>query len=357
MIFHFIICVLATLTSILLLIFAAFAFGQRKNISNLLLSLFLLSNAVFLIDFIGGLVQFLLNISIPGTGAIGIIFGYLFGPLLYLFTQSLTQKGFTFKSRYLGHFIPFLLSGPTLIILTQAPLSYHFFTLITHIFIYLFLCIFSIRNYVHLWDTNETNEYQTNLNWLRYVVGGFMVMWGVDLIGIILYQITPENVILGALATLTSILINFIFAIIIFYMALKQPKFLYKLGEQIKYKSSKLTEKEKASILQKLEALFLQERPYLNPTLSMKDVSSLIHVPVKYISQVINEYLDKNFYDFVNEYRIEEAKSQLLKYNELTILEILYSSGFNTKSAFNSAFKKHTGLTPTEFRNGVLKVS
>ena len=71
-----------------------------------------------------------------------------------------------------------------------------------------------------------------------------------------------------------------------------------------------------------------------------------------HISQVFNDCFNKNFYDFINLYRIEESKKLLRnpKNNEKTILEILYEAGFNSKSTFNALFKKHTGVTPTEYR-------
>ena len=69
------------------------------------------------------------------------------------------------------------------------------------------------------------------------------------------------------------------------------------------------------------------------------------------LSQIINEYFEQNFQDYINKQRIEESKKYLLdKVKRKTVLEILYEVGFNTKSSFNIAFKKTTGLTPTEFK-------
>jgi len=70
------------------------------------------------------------------------------------------------------------------------------------------------------------------------------------------------------------------------------------------------------------------------------------------LSILINHHLNKHFFDFINEYRIEKAMELLTnpERKEYTVLEILYEVGFNSKSSFNTAFKKHTGLTPTEYR-------
>jgi AraC-like DNA-binding protein len=142
---------------------------------------------------------------------------------------------------------------------------------------------------------------------------------------------------------------------LIFYKALQHPEIFSGMPEvekPVKYEQSRLTDSEKAKYLQKLRDYFHQQKPYLNPELTITEVASKLNVSVKYLSQVINESLGKNFYDFINSYRIEEAKQQLKNEAESrkTILEVLYESGFNSKSAFNSAFKKHTGFTPTEFR-------
>lgn len=81
-------------------------------------------------------------------------------------------------------------------------------------------------------------------------------------------------------------------------------------------------------------------------------MSKEVQISVRDLSILINHHMNKHFFDFINEYRIEKAK-EILKdasKSKVTILEILYEVGFNSKSSFNTAFKKHTNQTPTEFR-------
>ncbi|MBL4709912.1 MAG: helix-turn-helix transcriptional regulator [Flavobacteriales bacterium] len=94
-----------------------------------------------------------------------------------------------------------------------------------------------------------------------------------------------------------------------------------------------------------------EEKPYLNGKLSLKEVAAHLDISVNHLSQMINEQLSKSFFDFVNEYRVKEVKKQLeeLKYKEFTLLSIAHNSGFNSKSSFNSIFKKLTGFTPSEY--------
>jgi YesN/AraC family two-component response regulator len=95
-----------------------------------------------------------------------------------------------------------------------------------------------------------------------------------------------------------------------------------------------------------------KEKPYLNPTLTLFDLSEKTSIPVRSLSEVINNSLNQNFYDFVNSFRIKESQHLLsdAATQSKTILEILYEVGFNTKSSFNQAFKKYTGTTPTQFK-------
>ena len=96
----------------------------------------------------------------------------------------------------------------------------------------------------------------------------------------------------------------------------------------------------------------LKEKPYLNPSLSMNELGRKISISPRALSQIINECLGINFFDFVNNYRVEEAKRYLADSSNQNrnILEILLDVGFNTKSVFNRVFKKHTGMTPSSFK-------
>jgi AraC-like DNA-binding protein len=120
-----------------------------------------------------------------------------------------------------------------------------------------------------------------------------------------------------------------------------------------KYATSALTDEEIQDYLKKLQALMDDKKIFLQNDLKLGDVAQKMNLPVYYVSQVINEKLGKNFYDFINEYRVEEVKKRFVdkKYDHLTILAAGFDSGFNSKTAFYSAFKRITGVTPTEFKN------
>ena len=352
---YFLVSILATITSILLLIFASFLVFQskRRNKSGILLSAFLTSNALFLMKFICTFFPNIPEDLMHWIAGFSFTFGFVFGPLLYLFSSSITNRGFQFHSNQLWHFLVF---GITLtLFLSEVQMSFHFVLpiLIIHINAYLYFSFKDIKKYRG--KIKQIHSYIDNiqLNWLIYLLGGFSLMWLLDLVALVMvmFRFSSPNL-LVALST-ASVTINFIFAVMIFYKALQQPEFLINVLKElnaIKYKDSKLSEFKKKEILSKILDHFKNEQPYLNPDLKIKDIGDFTGTPTKYISQVINDCAGKNFYDFVNFYRIKLAEHHLFLEKDKTILEILYASGFNSKSAFNTAFKKQIGMTPSEYR-------
>jgi len=104
--------------------------------------------------------------------------------------------------------------------------------------------------------------------------------------------------------------------------------------------------------LVELKELMEEKKVYRSEGLSLKTLSRQLSLPERHLSQLINDKLNKSFFDLVNYYRVEEAKQMLLEEEEekRNILDIAFEVGFNTKSAFNRAFKKHTNMAPSQFR-------
>lgn len=121
----------------------------------------------------------------------------------------------------------------------------------------------------------------------------------------------------------------------------------------MKYKKSSLSEEAKQSILRKIEHEFTNGKYFLNNMASLNDMSKNLRESPHHVSQVINEQLKMNFFELLAKYRVEEAKKILSKDKDrkLTIEEIAEQVGYNSKSAFNNAFKKITSRTPSEFRD------
>ncbi len=135
------------------------------------------------------------------------------------------------------------------------------------------------------------------------------------------------------------------------------PKFLAqrqrRLEEEVeKYRTSSLTIKRSSSYLTKLLDLMENEKPFLDPNLSLKSLADTLGCTKENLSQVINEHTDMNFKNFLNKYRVEEVKVKLAdpKENQYVLMKIAFECGFNSKSVFNDAFKKFSGLSPSQYR-------
>jgi len=124
-----------------------------------------------------------------------------------------------------------------------------------------------------------------------------------------------------------------------------------------KYKTIPIDPERIEDIIAKLLRLMDEERLFLDPDLTLNKLSLRLRVHYNHLSRIINERFGLSYNDFINKYRIEEARKKLTapEEKESTVLDIAYSTGFYSKSVFNAAFKKFTGMTPTEYRQKHLK--
>lgn len=124
-----------------------------------------------------------------------------------------------------------------------------------------------------------------------------------------------------------------------------------------KYEKSSLTAEIQSSTLRKLEEVMTSEKPFLDPGFSMPVLARRLGISTHHLSQILNEELKQNFFDFSGAYRIREAQKLLTdeESNYIKIEEIAQMVGYNSKSAFNTAFRKVTGSTPSEYKKGITK--
>lgn len=117
-----------------------------------------------------------------------------------------------------------------------------------------------------------------------------------------------------------------------------------------KYKKTSLPSEAAAKLKSELEELMVREKPYLDQRLNLTDVAEMIDCSQNQLSQLLNEIIGKNFYDYMNEYRLKyfHELTRNPKNKQFTFLSLAYESGFNSKTTFNSFFKKSTGVTPSE---------
>ncbi|MEM8901054.1 MAG: helix-turn-helix domain-containing protein [Bacteroidota bacterium] len=117
-----------------------------------------------------------------------------------------------------------------------------------------------------------------------------------------------------------------------------------------KYQRSSLTENQAIAYLEKLQKLMSEQKLYLDPELSLGDLADRLDIPKHHLTEVLNTHLNKTFYQFVNTYRIEEAKRKIDMAEHDSLLELAFASGFKSKATFNTYFKQLTGATPSSYR-------
>ena len=119
-----------------------------------------------------------------------------------------------------------------------------------------------------------------------------------------------------------------------------------------KYRSSALDTETSALFWEELETRMANDRPWLEPDLTLPGLAARLGWSANYLSQVINEQSGKNFFEYINGYRIAAARSMLKEEARVSVQQVFQDCGFNSKSAFYAAFKKATGMTPSQYRRG-----
>ena len=124
------------------------------------------------------------------------------------------------------------------------------------------------------------------------------------------------------------------------------------LNDDDKYQKSSLSEEDASAFKERILNYMASEKPHANMDISLQTIAEELDIPPHHFSQVINQKLDKNFYEFLNFYRVEDAKKALTSeaFKDKNILEISYDVGFKSKSTFNMVFKKFCGVTPSQYR-------
>ena len=345
----------------------------RKRLSNKMLSVYLiLSMLDASSDFISALIfsywpimGMLLNQTI-----------FMIFPALYFFAKASIYSNFKLTISSLLHLIPMivvtvllipifflpLLRNPDLewssLINTGKRINLSYIILHAQIYIYYFFIFRMLLRYKYILRENYASPKFDNQKWLFQF---FTILFILHLIA------TIKNIFLFGDNELLSSILNIVTQTaavsIMFWLvikALKKPDLFIGVEQEtllvnqlIEMRSnSEDGNSEHPEIIKKLENHMKVNEPFMDSSLSVYDLAKQINVPSRELSIAINHNLNKHFFDFVNEYRIKKAMEIFKNTNDdkLTVLEVLYEVGFNSKSSFNTAFKKFTGTTPSEFK-------
>ncbi|ATL42245.1 AraC family transcriptional regulator [Elizabethkingia sp. HX WHF] len=361
---------------ILLLALFLITVKTKHRLSNWLLAFFLFTNAVDAIKFL----QHGFPVNYINLEAFRWSTNYVVSASFYLYVLSVCYTNFRLKPKHLIHVIPFLAFNAFMMwgiyfsdrpakikfinSMNDMPLLQFFLFLFEALFqVYFIASFLAIRKAKKVYLENYTNPNISALNALYKITILYYVLHFIVLIRWLVTYIFGVGEIRAWIVTLDGFAFLFCTCWYLF-VALNNPEFFRGVNSDLKPITEVVPKQKNMPLLvdgrnKEVEFLkdFMKEKePYLDSSLTIQDLAEQVEMPVKDLSTLINLYMDKHFFDFVNEYRIEKAM-QILKdpsQKELTVLEILYQVGFNSKSSFNTSFKKYTGKTPTDYRKEAL---
>lgn len=312
-------------------------------------------------------------------------FDYLHGPLLMLYILSRIRPNFQFKPTYYLSFVPFLLhlsfllyrygfkSLATKQVMLKSGLVFSYdeiYALTTisnlHYAVYFVIIFKLLYGYQKAIKNHYSNLYRKNLNWLLLVSCGFFLGTLMRYLNNILWLEVPNSLFLRHIdLKLFAVSATLIFAAVLLYKNLQQPKILHlpigdaeadpQAANQNKYKTTKILPEMRHDYMYKLKTYMQRQKPYLDADLNLNELAKKLNIPAHHLSQSINVETGKNFYEFVNDYRLLECISMLEdpKNAGSYITQIMYECGFNSKSVFNPLFKKQYGMTPSQYRQAL----
>ncbi len=307
-----------------------------------------------------------------------------FGPFLYLYTVYYVENRRKFLSKDLYHFLPFALMTIVYFLFLKDVVEFRdvdyfntdkflwirilyglilFFTIL----FYTIVTFQKIRQYQKETDFNLSfSSKPLKLKWLMFVPITFTIFFTLYFTFGIINAVENETVVdVNMLSHFGLTFISFLVS----YFGLRQPSFFYSelieteenknTETEDKNDESKFSDNELEALSQNLNRIMVEERVFLNPLLTLSDLAFKTNMKKADLTYLLNKVIGKNFFTYVNEFRIQEVirKFKSKDYDHYTIIAIAYESGFNSKSTFNSLFKEYTNQTPSQFRSALKNTS
>jgi AraC-like DNA-binding protein len=370
-------------------VFASFLMFSKKvrHNSDILLAIWLLVIALQLYaNLVGGKYE---EFTYPGLIVLK-LFPYTYGPFIFIYAKLLVLEKPIFRIRYIFHFVPFVLASLFFIFFMSreeimhelrsgflgSELSiYHTINsvlIVASINFYIIQVLYLLR--IHekkVYNHFSYDLHKTNLNWLKTIAISFSVAYTLAVVARLFnFYLKLENPIFEPYIFPVFGLTFFAYALSFFgfnqeaifvspsFVRLQRRRDRLELANEeqnhktTRYEKSGLKDVEAKTYLNDLINYVENEQPYLNGSLTIEILSKETGIPKHYLTQIINEHLHKNFYNFINEYRVNKVIEMMKKDAEqsYTILALAFDAGFNSKSSFNTIFKKFTGKTPSQYR-------
>mgnify|MGYP003575508170 CR=1 FL=1 len=287
------------------------------------------------------------------------------GASLYFYTLAITREDFSLRPHSLLHFIPVFLCLLLLMMLginadalrfdtddisSELELTIHgiwYFIKIVPV-IYALAALLSLRRYRQQLRERYSSISDIPIDWLNYLVIGFLFSWVWTLAANIFGNISSLS--MAEIVGVANNYINFALVIALFAYSLSYVKILIRAGVDVPPATT--LGKTNELLLEKIRVGMELQKLYLNQSLTIEEFSNDIGAPYRDVSNIINQHFNTNFFEFINNRRVEEAKRMLADpaYDSLSIQEVLHESGFNSTSAFQRFFKRLTGVSPRVYR-------
>lgn len=185
-----------------------------------------------------------------------------------------------------------------------------------------------------------------------FLFAAFFFLGTLHSIDIILYWSGDINAFLASISAIFFFLYCIYTCILVIHL-LKNFKGFSDIKVEHRVDSTPVVTEPQQQLADKFEDFMKTHKPYLEPHITVERLAAKLQVSPKLLSTTMNGHLHKNFFEIIGFYRVEEAKKQLADpaCRHLSIIEIMKSCGFSSKSVFNQAFKKSAGMTPSHYRN------
>lgn len=350
---------------------------KHKTLSDKILAVWMFIIGIQLFVYYLGYMDY--NETMPFLISISHTIPLIHGPMLFLYTvfslrtsQRIGWKDYLHLSPtvvsciYLSSFSFFFSAEgkPTV-----APARINELEVFLNLFLFLFFISSSVypilsyrllNKHRRLINQNFSYKEKINLNWLKYCIWGIGLIYLAAIITLVLRNTLGERFSLNAGMMVIYAIVS-LFVIFLGYFGIRHKGIFVDgvaEGNTIveprsagEYKKTGLKQADAELFHKKLTMIMKEQKPFLEPKLTLHALASELDIPIHHLSQIINQFEQKNFYDFINEYRVEEFKERVSdpKNSSFSFLAIAYDSGFNSKSSFNHVFKKLSGKTPSQF--------
>lgn len=315
----------------------------------------------------GGIIHTRIYLAAPHLLRIGVPFQLLFGPLLFFYTRAHMNPRERFALKDLFHIIPFLaavvimipyyrLSGDQKIyfvsnleeLIQIFPVLWLDIIIQILLFCYFIVIFRKLRQHEVNLRENFSNMQGRTFSWIKslliqlvfiYIFVSLLMVFKALFQWRILEDFTFQT------SRIIPVMVSFFFYFA-GYRALTQPAIF--LHTPKKDSDIKKNQQVSPAVIDYMD----EEKPYLKPDLTLQELAEMLKMSRNQLSAMINHGTGRNFYDFINTYRVEHFKRELFKAgnNHLSILGIALNCGFNSKTTFNKVFKSQTGLTPSLYK-------